>query len=52
MSKLFALLLALVMVLQIIRPFGWPGLRHRGDAWKLALGALLVFGLTALMRPE
>ena len=52
MGKLFSILLAFVMLLQILRPFGLPGLRYRSDAWKIAFGALVLFGLTALIRPE
>ncbi|GGD96124.1 hypothetical protein GCM10011390_13560 [Aureimonas endophytica] len=52
MGKLFALLLLLAMLLHILRPLGLPGLRRRGDAWKIALVALFVFGLTALIRPH
>lgn len=51
MGKFFSILLAFVMLLQIIRPLGYPGLRHRSDAWKIAFGALILFGLTALIRP-
>jgi hypothetical protein len=51
MSKLFSLLICLLMVIQIIRPFGLPGLRRRVDFWRLALLALLVFGVTTLIRP-
>lgn len=52
MNKLFSILIILVMAIQIIRPLGLPGLRRRADFWKLALGALVVFGITALIRPE
>jgi len=51
MSKLFSLLICLLMVIQIIRPFGLPGLRRRVDFWRLALLALVVFGVTTLIRP-
>ncbi len=52
MSKLFSFLIILVMVLQIIRPIGLPGLRRRGDFWKLAIVAMVVFGLDVLLRPH
>lgn len=52
MSKVFSLLIILAMALQIVRPIGLPGLRRRGDFWKLALGALLLFALDVLIRPE
>ena len=51
MTKLFSLLICLLMVIQIIRPLGLPGLRRRIDFWRLALLALVVFGITTLIRP-
>lgn len=52
MNKLFSVLIIIVMAIQIVRPLGVPGLRRRSDFWKLALGALVIFGITALIRPE
>ena len=40
MSRAIALVLVLAMVAHLIKPFGLPGLRRRGDAWKIALFAL------------
>lgn len=48
MAKLLALLLLAVMVLHIIRPLGLPGLKRRGDFWKIAVFALATISLTAL----
>ncbi len=42
----------LVMVVQLIRPLGLPGLRRRADAWKLAAGALFVFVLVAATKGQ
>jgi hypothetical protein len=44
MTKLIALLLAAVALIQVIKPLGLPGLERRQDAWKLAAGgaALMV----------
>lgn len=52
MSKFFSAILILLMLIQIIRPVGVPGLRKRGDFWKIALFALVVFGVTAVIRPH
>ncbi|MCE7026596.1 hypothetical protein [Jiella avicenniae] len=52
MNKLFSLLFILLMGAHLVRPFGLPGLRKRGDFWKIALVALVVFGITVLIRPE
>jgi hypothetical protein len=52
MTKALALLTTLVMVVQIVWPLGLPGLRTRGDAWKLAAAALFVFMLVAVSKGE
>ena len=52
MAKIISLLLLAVMVVQIIRPLGLPGLRKRGDFWKIALVAIAVMMLTVLIRPD
>ena len=52
MNKLFSILMIALMAAQIWRPFVVPGLRRRGDFWKIALAAMLVFGLDVLLRPH
>lgn len=52
MSKALALILVLAMLAHLIRPFGLPGLRTRGDFWKIALFALLVLSVVAVIRPD
>ncbi|MEF2553259.1 hypothetical protein VQ042_18160 [Aurantimonas sp. A2-1-M11] len=52
MSKLFSVLFLLLMVVHLIRPLGVPGLRKRGDFWKLALLGIFTFMLTVLIRPQ
>jgi ABC-type branched-subunit amino acid transport system permease subunit len=52
MAKIISLLLLGLMVVQIIRPLGLPGLRKRGDFWKIALIAIAAMMLTVLVRPE
>ena len=42
MSKFFALLFVGLMLVQVIRPLGLPGLKRRKDAWKLAVAGLAV----------
>lgn len=42
MTKLIAVLLAAVALIQIIKPLGLPGLKRRQDAWKLAAGGAAV----------
>lgn len=51
MAKAILLVLLLAMIVQIIRPLGLPGLRRRGDFWKIALVAFVVMMLTVLIRP-
>ena len=50
MVKLLSVLMALAMVVQIIKPLGLPGLRRRGDFWKIALFALGLLALTIGLR--
>ncbi len=52
MNKLFSLLFILLMGAHLVRPLGLPGLRKRGDFWKIALVGFVVFGITILIRPE
>lgn len=52
MTKAIALVTTVVMVVQILRPLGLPGLRTRGDAWKLAAAGLIAFLLVAMTKGE
>ena len=52
MTRLVSLLLGLLILIQLIRPFGLPGLRRRADAWKLAVLAFAVVMATAVLRPQ
>lgn len=52
MAKTIAVLLAIAMIVHIIRPLGLPGLRKRGDAWKIALFALFAMVVLVGVRPE
>lgn len=47
MSKILSLVIIGLMIVQIIRPLGLPGLRHRSDFWKLAVAALAMIVVTA-----
>ncbi|WP_192856775.1 hypothetical protein [Manganibacter manganicus] len=49
MTKLFALLIVAMMVIQLIKPLGLPGLRQRRDFWKLAVAALAAISVTAVL---
>ena len=49
MSKALALVILGLMVVQLIKPLGWPGLRRRRDFWKLAVLALAAITLTAAL---
>ena len=49
MSKILALVIIAMMAVQIIKPLGLPGLRHRRDFWKLAVAAMAAIGLTVLV---
>ena len=38
------------MVLHLIKPLGLPGLKRRGDFWKLAVDALAAVSLTVILQ--
>lgn len=51
MTKAIAAFLILAMVVQLIKPLGVPGLRKRGDFWKLAVVAFAIWSVVLLVRP-
>jgi hypothetical protein len=48
MTKILSLVIILMMVVQIIKPLGLPGLRKRSDFWKIAQLALAAISLTVV----
>jgi len=48
MSKILALVILAMMVIQFIKPLGLPGLKQRRDFWKLAVAALAAMMVTVL----
>ncbi|TWF55040.1 hypothetical protein [Neorhizobium alkalisoli] len=50
MTKTIGLLLILAMVVQIIKPLGFPGLRRRSDFWKIALFAFAIWSVALIAR--
>lgn len=44
-TKILPVLLVLLMGLHIVKPLGLPGLKKRGDFWKIAVIAILVMAL-------
>ncbi|RWL80502.1 MAG: hypothetical protein EOR67_19745 [Mesorhizobium sp.] len=49
MTKLLALVICGIMLIQVIKPLGCPGLKRRGDFWKLALLAMAAISLAAVL---
>lgn len=49
MTKIIMVFFAAVAAIQVIKPLGWPGLKHRRDAWKLAVGGFLVTALAVIL---
>lgn len=49
MSKALLLLMLGLMIVQVIKPLGLPGLRRRRDAWKVALAALAAISATVVL---
>lgn len=52
MTKIVSFIVLCAMVAHMIRPLGVPGLRKRGDVWKLALAAFVLIALVTVVRPE
>lgn len=52
MTKIVSAIVILAMVAHMIRPLGLPGLKRRGDVWKLALLAFAVLAVVTVIRPE
>ena len=50
MSKALSLVIVALMIIQIIKPLGLPGLRKRRDFWKLAVVAIAVMMVATLIR--
>lgn len=50
MTKTIAVLLVLAMLIQIIKPLNLPGMRRRGDFWKLAVVAFAVWSVALILR--
>ncbi len=50
MTKVIFLLLLLVMVAHLIRPLGLPGLKKRGDFWKIAVFAFLAVTVVVVLQ--
>ena len=49
MSKALLLVVLGLMIVQIIKPLGLPGLKRRRDCWKLALAALAALSATIVL---
>lgn len=50
MTKLISVMMVLAMAVQLIKPLGLPGLRRRGDFWKIALFAVAALTLVVVLR--
>jgi hypothetical protein len=47
MTKILSIIIIGLMIIQIIKPLGLPGLKRRADFWKLAVIALGLIVITA-----
>ena len=50
MTKLLSLLIVGLMLIQLIKPLGLPGLRRRRDFWKIAIVMVVAIVVTAAIR--
>jgi len=49
-TKAIGALLLLAMVVQIIKPLGLPGLKRRGDFWKIAIIAFVAWTIALVIN--
>lgn len=49
MTKILSLLIVGLMIAHVIKPLGLPGLKKRGDFWKLAILAFAAISLTVVL---
>jgi len=49
MSKALALVIVALMIVQLIKPLGLPGLKQRRDFWKLAVAAMVAISITVVL---
>lgn len=49
MTKALALILLVAMAIHLFKPLGLPGLKRRGDVWKIAVAAFVMFGVTVMI---
>jgi hypothetical protein len=52
MARALSIVLALLIIVHLIRPLGLPGLKKRGDFWKLAALAMLLLISVVALRPN
>jgi hypothetical protein len=50
LSKLLAIIVIGLMILHLIKPLNWPGLRKRADFWKIAVILGVAIVVTAALR--
>jgi hypothetical protein len=50
LTKIIPILGVILMALHLVRPIGLPGLRRRGDFWRIAVVMVLAVIVTALLR--
>lgn len=50
MIKILSVFVVLAMIIQIIKPLDLPGLRRRGDFWKLPLAGLVVIVVISALQ--
>ena len=50
MTKALSLVIIGMMVVHLIKPLGLPGLKKRGDFWKLPLAGLVVLAIATAFQ--
>ncbi|SCB31400.1 hypothetical protein GA0061102_101842 [Rhizobium miluonense] len=49
-TKAIGVLLLLAMAVQLIKPLGLPGLKRRGDFWKIAIIAFVAWAIALVIN--
>lgn len=50
MTKILGIILLAAMAIHLVKPLGLPGLKRRGDVWKIAVAAFVLFSVTVLVQ--
>ncbi|MDB5524607.1 MAG: hypothetical protein JWM58_2370 [Rhizobium sp.] len=50
LTKIIPVMAIILMMLHLIKPIGWPGLKRRKDFWKIAIVMIAAVLVAAVMH--